>query len=220
MNKSKADSLTDVSSQISSSYETMVINLRFCKKRSESEKKLIKKRKHSVDSQNSIRTRSNSIKTTENLNKTIIKAKQPIKIKREINLNFEKSQFNATKNVWADETEVSKWTGPIKSEKVRNSQVNIKYMKPSTPTRQSRVVVKQEPDFRPPHVPQNIVRQRLYNSGLNEPIIVREKPPIPPVNPPKQVTTMPGKIITMPRKIIYESFYGRQLKNLDFRNAD
>ena len=62
MNKIRplADSLTDVSSQITSSYEAMLYNLKNYLKRPELEQKQVKKRKHSVDSQTSPRTRTRS----------------------------------------------------------------------------------------------------------------------------------------------------------------
>jgi hypothetical protein len=76
MNKIRplADSLTDVSSQITSSYEAMLFNLKNYLKRPELEQKLVKKRKHSVDSQTSprTRTRSNPNKSTARVKHTSV----------------------------------------------------------------------------------------------------------------------------------------------------
>lgn len=234
INKSKGftDSLTDVSSNISTSYENMLINLKF-NKRPDSDQKLIKKRKHSVDSHNChtrTRSSSNRPRETHRSNKSVSKSKSGIKTKRETNSSLEKSERSQKsgsdrsrrqrpKSVWADESEVSRYTGPISYNSNKpdwpDNPAYIKYTKPNTPTRPSRRM----PDR---FMNSYFGRPQSKSDYSDESIIIREKPPIPPLgghHSPK-LSTSPSKSIPFPRKLIYESFWGRQLRNLDFRNAD
>jgi hypothetical protein len=135
--------------------------------------------------------------------------------------------------VWADESVIAKWIMPVVvTEQWPDKPGQIKYTKPKAPNR--KLVLRQQSPARQaalaPVLPQRLPRK---NDFCDENFLCQGKPPIPPTSshsvPPKQnnqqqhlaaTNLSTGKIVTMPRKIIYESFYGRQLKNLDFRNAE
>ena len=131
--------------------------------------------------------------------------------------------------MWADESVIAKWIMPVVViEQWPDKPGQIKYTKPRAPNR--KLVLRQQSPARQaalaPVLPSRLPRR---HESADENLLCKEKPPIPPATShstsPKQQqqqqqATSTGKIVTMPRKIIYESFYGRQLKNLDFRNAE
>lgn len=172
----------------------------------------IKKRKHSLDSQNgNERTRSKSSRPYKTTSK-----QQQVVFTNTIN-NKTKTK-ETVKSVWADESEICKWTVPVLVETTTTTtQFNldfnpalITYNRPNLPIRQNRIIYK--PDFT------QTLRQRLNKNNIiidtnDDFLILREKPPIPPVstvhrNNNHTHNPNTNKIITLPRKINYESYFG------------
>jgi len=169
----------------------------------------IKKRKHSLDSHNgNERTRSKSSRPYKTTSK-----QQQVVFTNTINNKTIKTK-ETVKSVWADESEICKWTVPVLVETTTTTThldfnpALITYNRPNLPIRQNRIIYK--PDFT------QTLRQRLNKNNIiidtnDDFLILREKPPIPPVSTVHRNnnhTHNTNKIITLPRKINYESYFG------------
>jgi hypothetical protein len=94
--------------------------------------------------------------------------------------------------------------------------VSLKFLKPLAPEQPGDITITQEPDVQAPAAPPLVIRQKPDEPINPQPVIVRERPPVPPTPiGPKQIT-IPGKVLPPPpRQVITERLAPQPAKPQD-----
>ena len=84
--------------------------------------------------------------------------------------------------------------------------ISLIYFRPPTPPRPGDITITQEKDVQMPAVPPLLIRQVPKVKLVDKkPLVIREKPPQPPVPIPAKHITLPGKVVeSPPRQVILE----------------
>lgn len=154
------------------------------------------------------------------IERDLIKSLEPLRINEE-----EETTVQNQRGIWANRDEVRNWRGPIPisdytfnedstpdlitktiHQPVEYTQdIAVKYLKPPTPPPHGDLIIRQENDIIRPAAPAQIIRQLAPRPRTPEPLIIRERPPVPPTVMPTQLISLPGKVIDPPpRKVIIE----------------
>ena len=94
--------------------------------------------------------------------------------------------------------------------------VSLKFLKPPLPEQPGDITITQEPDVQAPAAPPLVIRQKPDEPINPQPVIVRERPPVPPQPIGPKHITIPGKVLPPPpRQVITERLAPQPAKPQD-----
>ena len=94
--------------------------------------------------------------------------------------------------------------------------VSLKFLKPPMPEQPGDIMITQEPDVQAPPAPPLVIRQKPDEPINPQPVVVRERPPVPPQPIGPKHITIPGKVLPPPaRQVITERLAPQPAKPQD-----